>query len=88
MTVKLLTLGKQEEYWNIRELSEKQNSEMLLQCTLPPHSTAWEKSEIIDQESNWERRVKEALHIMETSNALNSDPGHLLNLVWITCVQR
>ena len=53
------------------------------------HAIAWEESEIIDQESNWERRrVKEALHIKETPNTLNSDPGLLLNPVWTTCLQR
>ena len=38
------------------------------------HAIAWDKSEVIDQESNWERRrIKEALYIKETPNTLNCD---------------
>ena len=53
------------------------------------HAIAWEESEVIDLESHWERRrVKEAIHIKETSRTLNTDPGVILNPSWTTLLQR
>ena len=42
------------------------------------HAIRWEECKVIvDQESNWGRRIKEAIYIEETPNTRNTDPGLL-----------
>ena len=38
------------------------------------HAIAWEESEVINLETHWERSVKEAIHIKETSRTLTHPP--------------
>ena len=44
------------------------------------HSIQW-------GELNWERWVKEAIHIKETPNTMNTDPRHPINLTWYTSLK-
>ena len=49
------------------------------------HKILWEESTIKEYESNWlKRRIKEAIWIKRTVNALNTDPGININPTWNT----
>ena len=49
------------------------------------HKILWEESTIKEYESNWlKRRIKEAIWIKWTVNALNTDPGININPTWNT----
>ena len=49
------------------------------------HQILWEESTIKEFETNWyRRRIKEAIWIKQTTNALNTDPGIHINITWNT----
>ena len=53
------------------------------------HQILWEESIIKEYETNWYRRkIKEAIWIRQTANALNTDSGLSLNVTWNTMLPK
>ena len=64
---------------------DNQNNGIVVHVNKTLHDIEWNNTEILEQESNWnKRKVKEVLHIREEHATMNLDQGYQLNTIWST----